>query len=117
MLISTCGNCSAGEFILVVEHDEETIRSADHIIDSARRRPRREDNWPGTMKEIRANPASVTGAFLNGRERKSTRGCAPTGNGWSCAGSPPQFKKGLLRFPVGALTCVTGVSGSGNPRW
>ncbi len=105
MLISTLRKLQQrGNSILVVEHDEETIRSADHIIDLGPGAGPEGGRIiaQGTMKEIRANPASVTGAFLNGRERKiDSRLTLQRTVAGAARGSPPQFKKGLLPFPRG----------------
>ena len=107
-----------GNSVLVVEHDESTIRSADYIIDMG---PGAGENGghivaTGKAAEITANPASVTGRYLSGElsipvpaERKR-----PDGRYLSLYGLRENNLKGIkVRIPIGLITCVTGVSGSG----
>src|SRR5881296_2213225 len=93
-----------GNTVLVVEHDEETIRAADFVVDL------------GTPDEIMANPASLTGRYLSGAlsipvpdERRKGHGHALTIH------NPREHNlKGMpVKIPLGTFTCVTGVSGSG----
>lgn len=108
-----------GNTVIVVEHDEEAIRSADHIIDIGPGAGVHggEVIAQGTLKDILENPNSLTGAYLSGRKKievptKRTKNDAKrqlvltgaTGN---------NLQSVDLEIPVGLLTCVTGVSGSG----
>ena len=108
-----------GNTVIVVEHDEETMLTADWILDLG---PGAGVNggWvvsAGTPQQIMADPASLTGRYLNGQLEV----CSPTGqrrptNGkWlSLVGARQNNLKNLTaRFPLGLFTCVTGVSGSG----
>jgi excinuclease ABC subunit A len=123
VLISTLKELKErGNSILVVEHDEETIRSADHIIDLGPGAGPQGGRIiaQGTLREIRKNPESVTGAFMNGSRRPGNgsrlRLNGTTGNGqWlELRNASRHNLKGVTaRIPLGTLTCVTGVSGSG----
>jgi excinuclease ABC subunit A len=107
-----------GNSVLVVEHDEATIRRADHIIDMG---PGAGIHGgavvaAGTSREIESDPASPTGAFLSGRRRVHVPGTRrPTdGPALVLAGcSEHNLRDLVLRIPLGCLTVVTGVSGSG----
>jgi len=113
-----------GNSVVVVEHDEETILAADHILDMGPGAGPRggEIVATGTPAEILANPASVTGQFLSGKARISVPRVrlrppikpAP-GPGWlTVSGATENNLKSLtVGFPVGLFTVVTGVSGSG----
>jgi excinuclease ABC subunit A len=108
-----------GNTVLVVEHDEDAIRSADHVIDMG---PAAGVNGgrvvaEGTPPEIAANPKSLTGDYLSGRRRidvpllrrpvqadRVVRVVGARGN---------NLKKLTAEFPLGTFTCVTGVSGGG----
>jgi excinuclease ABC subunit A len=107
-----------GNTVLVVEHDEETIREADHVIDLG----------PGaglhggyvvaigTPREISENPSSITGQYLCGKKSipipKKRR--IPNGNYLVVKGARENNLQNIdVRFPLGVFTCVTGVSGSG----
>jgi len=106
-----------GNTLIVVEHDEDTMLAADHIVDIG---PGAGEHGgeviaQGTAQEIMANPDSITGAYLSGRikipvpkERKE-----PTG--WiTVKGARVNNLKNIdVAFPLGVMTCVTGVSGSG----
>jgi excinuclease ABC subunit A len=108
-----------GNTVLVVEHDEDVIAQADHIIDIG---PGAGDHGgkliaEGTLADICANPESLTGQYLSGqkhieipdvRRRVSLSHCVEV------RGAQENNLKNInVRFPVGVLTCVTGVSGSG----
>jgi excinuclease ABC subunit A len=107
-----------GNTILVVEHDEESIRRAGHVIDLGPGAGVHggEVVAEGTAADLIANPASVTGRYL-GRRRARSR--PVRGTAGSCAwlqvqGANRNNLRGLtLRLPLGRLVCVTGVSGSG----
>ncbi len=107
-----------GNTVLVVEHDEDAIRAADYLIDMGPGAGLRGGNViaHGTPAEVEANPASVTGAFLSGREfipvptrRKADRKRMLTVVG----ASGHNLKNVTARIPLGTFTCVTGVSGGG----
>lgn len=108
-----------GNTVIVVEHDEDAIREADHIIDIGPGAGVHGGQViaQGTAKEIMANPNSITGKFLSGEEKieipkkrtaldksKLLKLKGATGN---------NLKSVNLEIPVGLFTCITGVSGSG----
>ena len=107
-----------GNSILVVEHDEETIRKADHIIDLG---PGAGEGGgevvaTGTLSELKKNPASVTGASFNGEPHTLTSRLRPYKRRpkLKIMGAKEHNLKGLrVAFPLGTLICITGVSGSG----
>jgi len=107
-----------GNSVVMVEHDEETIRAADHILDLGPGGGRSGGRLvaSGTIEDIRRCGASVTGAWFNGRAREITSRLRP------CKDRPSVRVRGArannlkdldVSFPLGTLTCVTGVSGSG----
>jgi excinuclease ABC subunit A len=107
-----------GNTVLVVEHDEETIRRADYVIDLGPGAGRHGGELvaSGTPAEIMNAPASLTGAYISGRqhiamlpERRS-----PNGKALTVLGARENNLKNLdVVFPLGVMTVVTGVSGSG----
>ena len=108
-----------GNSIIVVEHDEETIRAADHVIDLG---PGAGPHGgrivaEGTLADIERCEESLTGACLRGagETRISSRGRRAQENRWLILqGAERHNLKGVdVRIPLGTLTCVTGVSGSG----
>ncbi|NLD73951.1 MAG: excinuclease ABC subunit UvrA [Chloroflexi bacterium] len=108
-----------GNTVLVVEHDEETMRTADWIVDLG---PGAGVNGgrlvaAGPPEAIAADPASLTGRYLSGALRVSSPNGQrrPTNGKWlTLVGARQNNLKGLdVRFPLGLFTCVTGVSGSG----
>jgi len=108
-----------GNTVLVVEHDEETMRTADWIVDMGPRAGVEGGRIvaAGTPEEIASNPASLTGRYLRGELNVSSpNGTRRPANGkWlSVIGARQNNLKDLtVRFPLGLFTCVTGVSGSG----
>ena len=107
-----------GNTVLVVEHDEETIRRADYVIDLGPGAGRHGGELVahGTPEEIEQVPQSLTGAYISGRstiEMRSNRR-QPNGAGISILGAKENNLKNLdVTFPLGVMTVVTGVSGSG----
>src|SRR3981081_4623552 len=107
-----------GNTVLVVEHDEETIRRADYVIDLGPGAGRHGGSLVahGTPTEIMREPNSLTGAYISCRvqiamraERRQTNGAALT-----IIGAEENNLKNLsVTFPLGVMTVVTGVSGSG----
>ena len=108
-----------GNSVIVVEHDEETIRAADHIIDLGPGAGPRggEIVAQGTLGNVVRAKNSLTGDYLSGRARIAIpkQRTHPRPDGWLTivAASENNLKKIDVSFPLGCLTCVTGVSGSG----
>jgi excinuclease ABC subunit A len=107
-----------GNTVLVVEHDEETIRHADFVLDLGPGAGRLGGNIvaEGTPEEIMASPASLTGRYLSGAETMLQRSKPRplTGKWLSITGAREHNLHDLnLRMPLGLMTVVTGVSGSG----
>ncbi|MBI1362667.1 MAG: excinuclease ABC subunit UvrA [Proteobacteria bacterium] len=105
--------------VLVVEHDEDAIRLADHIIDMG---PGAGEHGgqvvaEGTVDAIKANPDSITGAYLRGERAiavPAKRRKPDMKNGIKVIGATGNNLKDVtVTFPLGVMTCVTGVSGSG----
>ncbi len=113
-----------GNSVIVVEHDEETIRAADHILDLGPGAGPRggEIVAQGTLEEILDAKNSPTAAYLSGRSRIAIprqrvvpRPRNSSSEGWlTIAGATENNLKNLTAaFPLGCFTCITGVSGSG----
>ena len=108
-----------GNSVIVVEHDEETIRAADHIIDLGPGAGPRggEIVAQGKLNDILSAKNSLTGDYLSGRARIPIprQRVPPRPDGWLTVvgASENNLKKIDVSFPLGCLTCVTGVSGSG----
>ncbi len=107
-----------GNTVLVVEHDEETIRSADFVIDLGPGAGELGGHLValGTPDEIMANPASLTGRYLSGVLAIPVPGERRNGHGHALTIHNPREHnlKGMpVKIPLGTFTCVTGVSGSG----
>ncbi len=117
-LLATLKNLrDLGNTLVVVEHDEDTMREADYIVDIGPKAGERggEVVAAGTAEEIMQNPNSITGAYLSGRikipvpsERKK-----PAGFLKIIGAAENNLKKVNVDIPLGIMTCVTGVSGSG----
>ena len=106
-----------GNSLIVVEHDEDTILEADYIVDIG---PGAGEHGgevvaAGTAKEIMRNKKSVTGAYLSGRMQIPVPDVRKEPKGWlKVIGAAENNLKNIdVSFPVGVMTCVTGVSGSG----
>jgi len=107
-----------GNTVLVVEHDDETIREADWIIDlgPAAGEHGGEVIAQGTPKQILAHPKSLTGQYLSGRKQIGIPKKRREGNGKSLKiikASANNLKSIDISIPLGKLVCITGVSGSG----
>ena len=106
-----------GNSVIVVEHDEDTMREADFIVDIG---PGAGEHGgevvaTGTAEEIMQNEASVTGAYLSGRIKIPVPEVRREPSGWlKVIGAQENNLKNIdVNFPLGVMTCVTGVSGSG----
>ena len=107
-----------GNTLIVVEHDEDTMRAADFIVDVGPGAGSRggEIVEAGTLEEIIANPRSVTGQYLSGVKKIPVPSARRAGNGQllTITGAAENNLKNVdVSIPLGTLTCVTGVSGSG----
>jgi excinuclease ABC subunit A len=107
-----------GNTVLVVEHDEETIRRADYVIDLGPGAGRHGGELvaSGTPAEIMASAASLTGAYISGRQQIAmlSERRSPNGKAVTVLGARENNLKNLdAVFPLGVMTVVTGVSGSG----
>ncbi len=107
-----------GNTVIVVEHDEETIRSADFVVDLGPGAGELGGRLvaAGTPQQIVDCAESLTGAYLAGREAIHVPERRRTGNGAALAvhgAREHNLQRVTARFPLGVLTCVTGVSGSG----
>ncbi|MDX1661807.1 MAG: excinuclease ABC subunit UvrA, partial [Gemmatimonadota bacterium] len=107
-----------GNTVLVVEHDEETIRSADHVLDLGPGAGRHGGRVvaQGTPEDVEAAEDSITGAYLRGERRIEIPDERSDGSGESLVvvGAREHNLKDLeVAFPLGRFVCVTGVSGSG----
>ena len=107
-----------GNIVIVVEHDEETIRSADFILDIGPKAGVHggEVVACGTVEDVMASPRSITGDYLSGRRKIEIPAVRnAVGSNWLTVSGAKQnnLKNVDVSFPVGLLTVVTGVSGSG----
>ncbi len=106
-----------GNSVIVVEHDEDTMREADYIVDVG---PGAGEHGGeivavGTAKDIIKNKKSITGAYLSGRERIPVPKERAKASGWiKITGARENNLKNIdVEIPLGIMTCITGVSGSG----
>ena len=106
-----------GNTVIVVEHDEDTMFAADHIVDIG---PGAGEHGgeviaEGTAEEIMQVPESITGAYLSGRIRIPIPEERRKPTGWlKIVGAQENNLKNIdVKIPLGVMTCVTGVSGSG----
>ncbi len=106
-----------GNSVIVVEHDEDTMREADYIVDVG---PGPGEHGGeivavGTAKDIIKNKKSITGAYLSGRERIPVPKERAKASGWiKITGARENNLKNIdVEIPLGIMTCITGVSGSG----
>ena len=106
-----------GNTLIVVEHDEDTMLEADYIVDIG---PKAGEHGGevvavGTAKEIMKNKKSITGAYLSGRIKIPVPEVRRTPTGWlNVIGAAENNLKNIdVKIPLGVMTCVTGVSGSG----
>ena len=106
-----------GNTVIVVEHDEDTMFAADHIVDIG---PGAGEHGgeviaEGTAEEIMQMPESITGAYLSGRIRIPIPEERRKPTGWlKIVGAQENNLKNIdVKIPLGVMTCVTGVSGSG----
>ena len=106
-----------GNTLIVVEHDEDTMLAADHIVDIG---PGAGEHGgqviaQGTAQEIMQIPESITGQYLSGKIQIPVPATRRKPTGWlTVKGAAENNLKNIdVKFPLGVFTCVTGVSGSG----
>ena len=117
-LLATLKNLrDLGNTLIVVEHDEDTMRAADYIVDVG---PGAGSHGgqivaSGTVEEIMNTPESITGQYLSGAKKIPVPEMRRKPTGWLTVRSAEEnnLKKIDVKFPLGVFTCVTGVSGSG----
>ncbi len=107
-----------GNTVLVVEHDEETIRAADYVVDMGPAAGMKggEVVFAGTPEELLKDKNSLTGQYFSGRKRIEIPSVRRSGNGKKLivrGASENNLKNIDAEFPLGCFICVTGVSGSG----
>ncbi|MCX7645811.1 MAG: excinuclease ABC subunit UvrA [Rhodobacteraceae bacterium] len=118
-LLATLRNLrDQGNTVLVVEHDEEAIRSADHVLDIGPGAGVHGGRIvaQGTPEQIAADPASLTGQYLSGARAIPVPAERRKGNGKSLTvvgACGNNLKNVTVEFPLGRFVCVTGVSGGG----
>ena len=106
-----------GNSVIVVEHDEDTMRAADYVVDIG---PGAGEHGgqvvaAGTAEELMKNPESITGKYLSGELKIPVPNTRRKPQGWlTVVGAKENNLKNItVNFPKGVFTCVTGVSGSG----
>lgn len=106
-----------GNTLIVVEHDEDTMRAADYVVDIG---PGAGEHGgyvvaEGTAEDIMKKEESITGAYLSGKRKIPVPKVRRTPSGWlTVSGAAENNLKNItVNFPLGVMTCVTGVSGSG----
>ena len=109
---------SLGNTVIVVEHDEDAIRTADHVIDMGPGAGVHGGTVvaEGTLADILAHPDSLTGQYLSGRRSVPLPAKRRTGSGRKltvCGARANNLKDVTASIPLGTFTCITGVSGSG----
>ena len=117
-LLATLKNLrDLGNTLIVVEHDEDTMRAADYIVDVG---PGAGSHGgqivaSGTVEEIMNTPESITGQYLSGVKKIPVPETRRKPAGWLTVRGAEEnnLKKIDVKFPLGVFTCVTGVSGSG----
>jgi excinuclease ABC subunit A len=107
-----------GNTVIVVEHDDQTIREADYVIDLGPGAGRNGGNvvHAGTVPELLANPKSLTARYLNGEMEVSLPDKRKEGHGntLEVIGAAENNLKNInVKIPLGTMVCITGVSGSG----
>ena len=107
-----------GNTLIVVEHDEDTMRAADYIVDVGPGAGMHggEIVATGSVEDIIAQPKSLTGQYLSGVKKIPVPSTRRTGNGKVlriCGAAENNLKNVDVQIPLGTMTCVTGVSGSG----
>ena len=117
LLNTLCRLRDLGNSLIVVEHDEDTIRAADYVVDVG---PGAGEHGGeivalGTAEDLMKNENSITGAYLSGRKKIPVPKTRRTPTGWiTVRGARENNLKDItVKFPTGVFTCVTGVSGSG----
>lgn len=117
LLNTLCRLRDLGNSLIVVEHDEDTIRAADYVVDVG---PGAGEHGGeivalGTAEDLMKNENSITGAYLAGRKQIPVPKIRRTPTGWiTVRGARENNLKDItVKFPTGVFTCVTGVSGSG----
>ncbi len=107
-----------GNTVIVVEHDEDTIRAADYVVDIGPGAGKHGGTVvaAGTPEQVAKNPKSITGKYLSGKESIAVPKKRRKGNGKKLSvigATENNLREVDMHIPLGTLTCVTGVSGSG----
>ena len=118
LLATLCRLRDLGNTLIVVEHDEDTMRAADYLIDIGPGAGAHGGQVvaAGTPEEVMADPNSLTGQYLSGEKRIEVPAARRPGNGkfLTVRGARENNLKNIdISVPLGTFTCVTGVSGSG----